>query len=225
MSYRHGLYGIGAAMLLAAPALGASHLWRFNEVFSNADGTVQFIELLECCGGENETSLDGKWILSDTTAIQFDFPDDLQCIDCTANQHLLLGTAAFAALPGAPTPDFIIPDGLLNTTADRLTYWLYPAAFMEWTGGAVPTGGIDALRIDGTTGVNSPTNFADESGSVVASCDTADLDASGSVGFADLSTMLNAWGNCGLCAPDLDRSGGVGFADLSTLLSRWGPCQ
>jgi len=225
MSKRHGWCGLAVVMLVAAPTLGASHLWRFNEVFSNADGTVQFVELLECCGAQNETVLGGKWILSDTTGVQFDFPADLPCTDCTANQNLLLGTAAFAALPGAPTPDFIIPEGLLDTDADRLTYWMYPAAFMEWTGGAVPTGGIDALRIDGSTGVNSPTNFAGQTGSVVASCDTADLDANSVVGFSDLVIVLNNWGPCGLCAPDLDRSGAVNFADLTALLSRWGPCQ
>jgi len=26
------------------PALAGSHMWRFNEVFSDASGTIQFIE-------------------------------------------------------------------------------------------------------------------------------------------------------------------------------------
>ncbi len=32
--------GIGAS-----PTWAGSHLWRFNEMFTNANGTVQFIEM------------------------------------------------------------------------------------------------------------------------------------------------------------------------------------
>lgn len=54
----------------------------------------------------------------------------------------------------------------------------------------------------------------------------ADLDESGSVGFADLLILLNAWGLCPICncPADLDGGGDVGFADLLILLSTWGPC-
>ncbi|NNF42292.1 MAG: hypothetical protein HKN62_04455 [Phycisphaerales bacterium] len=64
----------------------------------------------------------------------------------------------------------------------------------------------------------------------VGPCDAAsrcpaDLDGSGDVGFADLLTVIAAWGPCvGVCPADLDGSGDVGFADLLTTLSAWGPC-
>jgi hypothetical protein len=51
-----------------------------------------------------------------------------------------------------------------------------------------------------------------------------DFDASGDVGFTDLSGLLAAWGVCEGCPEDFDRSGDVGFADLSGLLAAWGPC-
>ena len=89
-------YGVTVSLaLLAATSSthGASHLWRFNEVFSNADGTVQFIELRECCGADNEVVLLDKWVRSATTGMQYTFPANLPCSDCTANAHLLLGLA------------------------------------------------------------------------------------------------------------------------------------
>lgn len=55
----------------------------------------------------------------------------------------------------------------------------------------------------------------------------ADFDRDGEVGFADLTRLLNTWGECSTttsCVADLNTDDRIGFADLSTLLSRWGPC-
>jgi hypothetical protein len=54
-----------------------------------------------------------------------------------------------------------------------------------------------------------------------------DFNADGSVGFTDLTTLLNNWGPCGDCANctgDIDGDCAVGFSDLTDLLSAWGPC-
>jgi ferredoxin len=65
---------------------------------------------------------------------------------------------------------------------------------------------------------------------VATTCD-GDVDASGTVAFADLLRILARWGTCsspGYCLPhcpeDLDRSSDVGIADLLLVLSNWGPC-
>jgi hypothetical protein len=47
-----------------------------------------------------------------------------------------------------------------------------------------------------------------------------DIDGDGSVGAADLSLLLAAWGTSG--AADLDEDGDVGASDLSLLLANWG---
>jgi formylglycine-generating enzyme required for sulfatase activity len=53
---------------------------------------------------------------------------------------------------------------------------------------------------------------------------SGDIDGSGAVSAADLSTLLGAWGPCQGCAADLDADGQVAASDLSLLLAGWGPC-
>jgi hypothetical protein len=156
----------GLAVLVAPSAFAGSHLWRFNEIFSNADGTIQFIELKECCGSDDEKFLVNKWVSSDATNEMYVFPHSLT--EPTANRHLLIATAGFAALPGAPTPDFIMQDGLFSLTGDTLRYWSYAAATMTYGPDDLPTDGVTSMTADLSTEVNSPTNFAGATGSVTA---------------------------------------------------------
>jgi hypothetical protein len=54
---------------------------------------------------------------------------------------------------------------------------------------------------------------------------SADLDGSGSVDFADILTIIAAWGTCPpVCPEDLDGSGAVDFADILIVLASWGDC-
>ena len=117
--------------LASTPAMAASHLWRIHEVFSSADGTIQFIEMRECCGAPDETDLEGFFLLSNTDHNFFFFPEDLPP-GSTANKHLLLATPGFAALPGAPAPDYIIQDNFFSTVEDTLTYFFFPAATLSF---------------------------------------------------------------------------------------------
>jgi hypothetical protein len=52
----------------------------------------------------------------------------------------------------------------------------------------------------------------------------ADISGNGTIDFADLVSVLAAWGGCSGCPEDVDVSGEVDFADIVTLLARWGPC-
>lgn len=159
-------------------ALAGSHLWRFNEIFSSADGTVQFIEMHECCGSEFEVNLQAKWVESDTTGKRFVFPSSID--PPTNDKFILLGTAGFAALPGAPTPDFIIPDSFFSLDGDTLRYWQYEPATVSYGPGAVPLDGLKSLSlVGGPTEVNSPTNYAGETGSVDISIPVPTMSAGG----------------------------------------------
>jgi hypothetical protein len=213
--------------------LAGSHLWRIREVFSNADGSVQFIELYECCGAANEIFLQGKWVRSTATGSQFNFPANLPP-NSTANEYLLLATAAFAALPGAPAPDYIIPAGFINVNDDRLTYWMYPEATFDFAPGALPTDGVHSLvcQANGSAlcfaysaAVNTPTNFAGQTGSVTVLCNPADLDNSGAVDVTDMVTLILAWGTNPGHAADLTGDGEVNVQDLVALVLAWGACR
>ncbi len=152
-------------------ASAGSHSWRVNEVFSNADGTVQFVELKECCGAGSEFGLTAHPLISHGAGTQFNFPANLT--SNTANKHLLLATSAFAALPGAPTPDYIIPANFILVANPGLIEYDFWDLTMTIPAGMLPTDGvtsvIDAAGSPGfTTGTNSPTNFAGATGTVDA---------------------------------------------------------
>ena len=156
------------SLLAGQPALAASHQWRFNELFSNADGTIQFIEMQECCGFTGETSLSSKWILAVHVDHKYTFRSNLT--GNTANKYLLLATQGLADTPGAPAPDFIIPNGFLPLNGDTLEYApYYDTATRIY--GALPQDGISSLEVGpgpdrrahryyygNTTPINSPTN-------------------------------------------------------------------
>ena len=112
---------LGTLLLLlplgAQPAVASFHLWKIDEIFSNASGTVQFIELHDDSAGEE--LLAGHHLTTD--AHDFMFPTNLPS-DQTANHNFLLGTAAYAALAGAPAPDYIIPANFFAVGGDTLHY-------------------------------------------------------------------------------------------------------
>jgi len=94
------------ASLLAVAALPASasfHLWSIGKVFSNADGSVQFVEFIALTGGQqflaghNLTASGGG-----APARSFTFPADLQ--DDSSGRRFLVGTAGVTAA-GVVAPD------------------------------------------------------------------------------------------------------------------------
>jgi hypothetical protein len=163
----------GAAVLLQAAGAGAGiHTWDVVEVFSNADGTIQYVELLDrgstnpLLGGE--TGVGSSSISSSLTS--FSWTGSVSAP--TNTRSFLIATADFAALPGAPTPDVIIPPAnvpFFDVAGDTVTFaTVDPLAF-----GAVPTNGIDSLTEPSpggslVVGVNSPRNFAGATASVNA---------------------------------------------------------
>lgn len=172
------LVAFATALAAPRPASAFGHLWEISEVFSNADGTVQFIEMFSESTGENSLSL--MFLRSAGTVQELHFPGDL--VGDTANRHLLVATAAFAAQPGAVTPDFVLQDGFLRIAGDTLTFWS-EAQTDPIYGGTPPilwdtyAFGVGQLPIDGIRSIHrdhgvaaiapgSPTNFAGQTGNL-----------------------------------------------------------
>ena len=204
---------ISVSLAITAPVMAGSHSWDIVEVFSNGDGTIQFVELQECCGLPNEIGLLNKFVRSNATGMQLVFPSNLAA-GATANAHLLLGTAAYAALPGAVPPDYIIPANFFSTAAEPfpgIEYWTYDDFI--FSAGMLPTNGKDSLNRAGpgyVAGPNSPTNFHGQSGNIDA-CPW-DLDGDGIVGIVDFLDLLGNWNNP------------YTIVDFLDLLGAWGGC-
>jgi len=158
MRVRSLVLAVVTGLLAASPAMAAHHLWRFTEAYSNASGTVQFVELF--CTASSENAL-GSWTVTQG-ANTFNFVTNLPST-ATANTSILLATANFGSLAGGVTPDYTIPAHFLNSAGGTLNY---ASGVDVWNYGALPADGFSSLQRDGSTSVNSPTNFAGQSGSV-----------------------------------------------------------
>ena len=169
----------GKSLLLSIVVIGASsaahagaHTWDVWEVFSNADGSVQFVELKEANGTNFETGIGGHPIVANPSARTYTIQHSV--ISPTANKSYLIATPAFAALPGAPTPDELMAPGfvLIAPGDTSVTYSPYDTA--TWAAGALPTDGVHSLTRTAagsalSSAVNSPKNYAGATGSVDAS--------------------------------------------------------
>jgi len=164
LQFMRALTGV-AAILCPIAATAGIHTWDVNEVFSNADGTVQFVELWEANGTPGEVGVGNGSMSSNSTSFAI---GNGAVAPPTTNKFYLIATPAFAALPGAPVPDKTIPAGSIpffNTSGDTVAF----VGVDSWTFGAVPTNGTQSLdRLTGV-GTNTPTNYAGATGTVDAS--------------------------------------------------------
>src|SRR6516164_2932776 len=116
------------------------HLYTINELYSNADGSIQFIEM--SVGNFNGQGFwDGNSISDTQNGVthSFTFPSDLPS-EQTANTEVLIATQGFANL-GIVTPDFIIPANFLFINGGTFNY----ANVDSWTYSQLPTDGSNAL--------------------------------------------------------------------------------
>jgi hypothetical protein len=178
-----------AASIPAVPARAAFHLWHVKEVYSNADGSIQFVELFT--EGTGEGFVFGQTLEADSDGTVRTFTVPSNVANPTTDKHLLFATPGFAGLPGAPAPDFVLPCGpFFDPAATSITITWGTASFdtMVFSGAALPTDGAASLT-DTTphaaatpvSGPSSPTNLAGVAGSLAlggcladGSCDACD---------------------------------------------------
>jgi hypothetical protein len=156
------------------------HLFQFDQIYSNADGTIQFVTVIfppaGCCndwtGNEITTSGAGG-------PKTFVFPSDLPGFMNTARKHVLIATQGFANLD-IVTPDYIVPNGFLSIPDGTITFdpngyvnhfdgmvTVTPGGFVDQvTYAGLPADGVSAFAVCCVVVPNVATNFAGESGSV-----------------------------------------------------------
>jgi serralysin len=154
------------------------HLYDIDEIYSSADGTVQFIEL-SVGNSFGESFWQGQKITVTQGAVThtFTFPADLPS-SSTNNTHVLIATQGFADL-GIVTPNYIVPNGFLFTSGDAVTVNYASQDRVAYTG--IPTDGhsltftAGGSQVQGRTGTSdtpSPTNFAGVTGQLPAASST-----------------------------------------------------
>jgi len=99
-------------LLLWLPARADHHGWEVAEVFSNSDGSLQFVEFFSPSGNHPNLTdfVVTSTAVSSNTSVSFTFPNGLS--GTTENRSLLLATAGFESKFGI-APDYVIPDGFL----------------------------------------------------------------------------------------------------------------
>jgi hypothetical protein len=174
-----------ALMLLAGSAHATFHLWSMSELYSNADGTVQFLELRALAGGQQ--FLEGHSLTSTSGGVThtFDFPAGLP--GDTSGHTMIVATQGFAAL-GIVAPDYIVPNGFFFKNGGNVNF----AEVDIWNYATLPDGGL-SLNRDGTTAVNSPKNFAGQTGSVPASTPVGTFNVQG-LWWNDPDASEPGWG-------------------------------
>jgi len=187
------------SLFLTVPAMAGSHSWRFSELYSNANGMVQFIEMT--CPVSLENGVNGLQItvvVAGNTVNTFTIPNP-SLPGSTANKKLLLATNGYAALPGGPARDYTIPANFLPTSG-TFTLRYNPGGNYDTnvvSAGSIPLDGVNSLQYTsflGGNGVdtftnNTPNNPANYTtgipGSVNGSCLDGDIDGYGNPGDPD----------------------------------------
>jgi len=145
-----------ALALAASEASATFQSWRIEQVYSNADGTVQYVVLHESQGLAGERFLAGRMLTSTHGGVTrtFAFPADIPS-SLTANKRLLIGTQGLAAL-NLIVPDYVVPNGFLATDGATLDY----AGVDQIVYASLPTDGGTAIGRTGTGMPSVATNFA-----------------------------------------------------------------
>lgn len=170
------------AVVLMTPAQASFHLFKIDQVYSNADGSVQYVEMHEVTGSNGEGFWQGN-LLTTTGAPggtqQFQFPSNLPS-QTTASRSVLIATSGFAAL-GILAPDYTIPNGFIPLKGGSLNY----AGTDQIALPALPTDGATAIDRDGHPVPATPENFAGDTATLTATPAPAtapDLDQHGLTG-------------------------------------------
>jgi len=115
-----------AGLSFATPARAAQHLWFISQIFSDASGTVQFVEFIGRSNGQNLFNPTVHMLTSFEKMNKLPF--DRLANGQTNGKHFLVATQGFVdmvkAIDPSSTfaPDFVAPNGFLEPTGDGVTF-------------------------------------------------------------------------------------------------------
>ncbi|MDP1932922.1 MAG: cytochrome c [Gammaproteobacteria bacterium] len=155
------LFVVFLAVNSFSPTAQAVDAWQISEIFSNTDGTVQYVKLTTT--SNNQQGLAGRTLraLNATGGVgqTFTFPSNLDSSQ-TANKSVLIGTIAFSGFTQLHV-DYQLPPGFLFTEGGAVQ--LVDISSLAYQRTQLPRNGIQALRSDGAPVTANPVNFAGQS--------------------------------------------------------------
>ncbi|TMH64424.1 MAG: hypothetical protein E6H48_17225 [Betaproteobacteria bacterium] len=160
------LAAVATAALSITPAQAAFHLFRIDQIYSNADGSVQYVVIREATGTNGENFWAGNSLRTTNVAgisKNSPFPSNLPS-SSTASRSVLIATPGFAAL-NLVTPDFTIPARFIPTDGGTLDY---ASGTDHISLPPLPTDGATAIDRNGTPVAGAPKNFANATGTMTA---------------------------------------------------------
>ena len=198
-----------AAFVLAAfaisPPLYAVEAWKISEIFSNTDGSVQYIKLSTT--SNNQQGLSGRMLrslnASGGVGQTFTFPSNLGSSQ-TSNKSVLIGTVAFSGFTQLHV-DYQLPSGFLFTEGGSVQ--LVGIDTLGYQRTQLPRNGVQALRSDGAPITATPMNFAGQ---------TVTVDVAVTSLFNDATAVVNL--------PVVDVPG-TGIVNASLQLTRQNPIE
>ncbi len=162
MRLHSSLLALALLLLGPASARAAFHLWDITEVYSNADGSVQFVEFFT--NADFEEQLVNHVLASAANNPDFTFPGNLPT-HLTANRFFLVATPGYSALCPGALPDYTFPAANFHSVTGPEILDFASVDSFPYAAAELPTDGVRSLNEPfgsnvRTTAVNSPTNFA-----------------------------------------------------------------
>jgi hypothetical protein len=142
----------------------AFHLWQIDQIYTNSTGTLQFIELHAPTSGQNFVPGQQIQVTNGTQTNTFTIPSGSSDLPGDTNGHELLFATAGVQAAGGPVPDYVIPNNFLLAAGGTINFFGQNSGSYS----ALPTDGTLSRVWNGGNEVNSPTNYAGQSGIVVA---------------------------------------------------------
>lgn len=166
----------GLLLLISLNSRAAYHAWDINEIYSNADGTVQFIEL-RALGSGQQFMNNAVTLRATNSTVTNIFVCNSNLPADTFGRFCIIGTSNLTTAPGGVRPDYFIPPNFIprpNAPGNGAVLFLpngFPGNNVAAVYSTLPTNGDGAVVRSGASFVvaptNSPRNFNQQSNVVV----------------------------------------------------------